>query len=185
MRQILDETERDMFNTMIVTKTLGALLGSLLVFLLANWAAQSLFGLGEEGGGKEANNAYPIETPDTTVAAADTAPVSDFASVYAAADAEQGAKVFGKCKACHKLSEGVNATGPSLYGVVGRDVASIGDFGYSSALTGLGGSWSPERLNEFLTGPKAYAPGTKMTFSGLKKETDRANVIAYLSTIGG
>jgi cytochrome c len=172
-----------MFDTMTITKTLGALLGSLLIFLLANWAAQSLFGLGEAGG-EEVAGGYPIETTET-VAATETAPVSDFATVYAAADAEKGAKVFGKCKACHKVSEGVNATGPSLYGVVGRDVASISDFGYSGALSGLGGVWSPERLNEFLTGPKAYAPGTKMTFAGLKKETDRANVIAYLATFGG
>ncbi len=175
-----------MFDTMTMTKTVGAFCGALLIFLLANWAADSLYGLGEsEGGHEEATKAYAIATEEggdsTEQAAADQGP--DFATLLASADPGKGAKVFGKCKACHRVEKGVNATGPSLYGVVGRPVASIEGFGYSGALKGLGGTWEPARLNEFLSGPKAYAPGTKMTFAGLKKETDRANVIAYLQSL--
>ncbi len=171
-----------MFDTMTMTKTVGAFCGALLIFLLGNWASEGLYTVGGEHGG-EAEPAYVIAAEEggtTEEAATETV---DFATVLASADAGKGAKVFSKCKACHKMEKGVNATGPSLYGVVGRPVASMDGFGYSGALTGLGGDWTPERLNEFLTSPKGYAPGTKMTFSGLKKETDRANLIAYLQSV--
>ncbi len=171
-----------MFDTMTMTKTVGAFCGALLIFLLGNWASEILYTAGEEHGG-EAEPAYVIATDEGTASEEPAADTPDFATVFAAADAGKGAKVFSKCKACHKLEKGVNATGPSLYGVVGRPVASMDGFGYSGALTGLGGDWTPERLNEFLTNPKGYAPGTKMTFSGLKKETDRANIIAYLKSV--
>ena len=115
-------------------------------------------------------------------AAAEEGP--DFATIFAAADAAAGEKVFGKCKACHKV-DGGDGTGPHLNGVVGRAVASVAGFGYSDGLKGLGGNWEPERMNEFLTSPKAYAPGTKMSFAGLPKPEDRANVIAYLQSLGG
>jgi cytochrome c len=171
-----------MFDTMTMTKTVGAFCGTLLIFLLGNWAAQSLY-FGGGHGEHEAEMAYVIETEDAGSQDTASAEGPDFATIFASADAGKGAKVFGKCKACHKLEKGVNATGPSLYGVVGRPVGSVDGFGYSAAISGLGGEWTPERLNEFLTNPKAYAPGTKMTFSGLKKETDRANLIAYLQSV--
>jgi cytochrome c len=107
----------------------------------------------------------------------------DFAELFAAADLEKGAKVFAKCKACHKLESGANATGPYLVGIVGRDVAVADGFKYSDAMKELGGQWTPDLLNEFLTKPKDLVPGNKMTFSGLKKIDQRANLIAYLATI--
>ena len=96
---------------------------------------------------------------------------------------EKGAKVFKKCQACHKVEPGVNATGPSLYGVVGRQVASEAGFGYSDAMKAHGGDWTPEALNEFLHKPSAAAPGTAMSFAGLPKIGDRADVIAYLDSL--
>jgi len=102
----------------------------------------------------------------------------------ASGDAAKGEKVFKKCKACHKTGEGENATGPSLYQVVGRKVASIQGFGYSSGMSNLGGTWTPEHLDAFLTKPKDLVPDTKMSFAGLKKEQDRADLIAYLATLG-
>ena len=87
-------------------------------------------------------------------------------------------------KACHKLEAGANGTGPHLYGVVDRTVAVEADYKYSGALVAVADVWTAENLNGFLENPKSYAPGTKMGFSGLKKETDRANLIAYLATIG-
>ena len=104
------------------------------------------------------------------------------AALLAAADAAAGEKVFAKCKACHKL-DGGNGTGPHLDGVVNRAKASVEGFSYSDALTGMAGdSWTPENLYAFLENPKGYAPGTKMSFAGLPKSEDRANVIAYLAT---
>ena len=173
-----------MFDTMTVTKAGGALCGAFLIFLLGKWAAESLYHTGIEAHGEEAVvQAYSIDTGAAEGGEAATEG-PDFATLFAAADVAAGEKTFGKCKACHKI-DGANSTGPHLNGVVGRAVASIGDFGYSDTLKGLGGNWEPERINDFLTSPKAYAPGTKMTFAGLPKPEDRANVIAYLQSLGG
>ena len=102
----------------------------------------------------------------------------------AEADAGKGAKVFNKCKACHSVENGKNGTGPHLYDVVDREVDAVSGYGYSGALKNAATTWTPEELDEFLTNPKGYAPGTKMAFAGLKKPADRANLIAYLQTIG-
>ena len=172
-----------MFDTMTMTKLAGGFFGALLVFLLANWAANQYYFGGHEGG--EEHMAYPIAAEEGGAKGeeATASEEPDFAALLAEADPAKGAKVFGKCKACHKVEPGANATGPTLYGVVGRPVGSVEGFGYSDAIKGLGGEWTPERLNEFLSGPKAYAPGTKMTFAGLKKIKDRANLIAYLQSL--
>ena len=98
-----------------------------------------------------------------------------------AMDAAKGAKLFNKCKACHNVdADGENGTGPALYGIVGNDVAIQDGFKYSSALTGLTGNWDYESLDAYLAKPSNYAPGTNMTFFGLKKAEDRAAVIEYL-----
>jgi cytochrome c len=171
-----------MFDTMTLTKVTGAVCGSLLVYLLGAWAAESLFSVGGEAHGEEHAQAYAVEVAaaeTTEPAAAEAAPA--FAEVLASADAAAGEKVFGKCKACHKV-DGSNGTGPHLNGVVNRAKASVPGFGYSGAMKAMAGDvWSPENLNTFLENPKAYAPGNKMSFAGLSKGGDRANVIAYLS----
>jgi len=169
-------------DTMTFTKVLGAVCGSLLVFLLGNWAASSLYAIGAGGHGDHAQ-AYVIDTgtAEETAVAAEEGP--SFEELYAAADAAAGEKVFGKCKACHKL-DGGNGTGPYLNGVVGRPKASIAGFGYSDVLTGMAAdTWTPANLDAFLRNPKGYAPGTKMSFAGLPKAQDRANVIAYLASV--
>lgn len=173
-----------MFNTMTVTKAGGALCGALLIFLLMNWGANAIYGLGEGGHNEHANAAYVIDVPEAPASASGAAAaVTPVADILAGGDAGKGKKVFSKCKACHKIAKGKNAVGPSLYGVVGRDIGTEAGFTYSSTLTGLDGNWTPEKLFQFLAGPKAYAPGTKMGFAGLKKEKDRANVIAYLQSV--
>ncbi len=103
---------------------------------------------------------------------------------HSAGDAAKGEKVFKKCKACHVVEEGKNKTGPSLYGVVGRAAGSIEGYKYSKAMAGSGLVWDAETLDAYLTNPKKYLKGTKMAFAGLKKEKDRADVIAYLATTG-
>jgi cytochrome c len=172
-------TERDMYDTMTLTKAVAAICGSLLLFLLFGWASEGIYG---HGGHEE--QAYKIDTGATEAAPAAAEPTVPFADIYAQADAAKGEGTFRQCQACHKV-DGTDGTGPHLNGVVGRDVASVAGFSYSDALHGLGGQWTPERLNEFLASPKDFAPGTKMTFAGLRKVEDRANLIAYLASTGG
>lgn len=166
-----------MLDTMTFTKIAGGLCGALLVFLLGQWAAEELYHVGGHG-----EQAYVIDTGDTGEVEEVVEEVS-FDELLAAADIDKGARVYNKCKACHKLEAGANGTGPYLYGIVGRAKAAADGFGYSSALEGMGGEWTPENLDGFLERPADYAPGTSMSFAGLRKAEDRANVIAYLDSI--
>ncbi len=172
-----------MFDTMTITKILGAVCGSLLVFMFGAWAADALYTVGSgEHGGEEHVQGYTIEVA-AAEAPAEGAAVEDFTAVYAAADVAAGEKVFSKCKSCHKI-DGGDATGPHLNGVVDRAKAAVPGFAYSDMLISMASeSWTPDNLNNFVKNPKAYAPGTKMSFAGLPKVEDRANVIAYLATL--
>ena len=103
-----------------------------------------------------------------------------------AQDAENGAKVFKKCMACHTI-EDQNKIGPSLKGIVGRKAASVEGFKYSDAMLAKGAEgviWDEATLAAYLPDPKAFVPGTKMTFAGLKNPEDVANLIAFLKTKG-
>lgn len=170
-------------DTMEITKIVGGLCGALLFLLLGKWAAETIYHVGAGGHGDGAQ-AYVIEVEETGGdEMAEEGPSIE--ELLASADIAKGEKAFGKCKACHKLEDGANGTGPHLFNVVGRTIGGIDGYGYSSALTDLGGDWSIEALDGFIANPKKYAPGTKMGFAGLKKDADRANLIAYLQTIGG
>lgn len=177
-----------MFNTMTITKASGALIGSLLALLLLFWAGSSLYHVGASGGhgeGEEHAQAYTIPVEDA--GGGDEAAVEeeiDFGALMAAADPAKGEKVFGKCKACHKV-DGSDGTGPHLNGVVDRAVAGVAGFNYDDAMKNHAAeapTWTPEALQEFLADPKGVVPGTKMSFAGLPKPEDRANLIAYLAT---
>lgn len=167
-----------MFDTMTVTKIAGSLCGALLILLLGKWAADELYATGSHGG----EQSYVIDTgegePEPEEAAV------PFADILASADIGDGAKVFRKCSACHKVEAGANGTGPYLHGVVGRDIGSVDTFGsYSGTLSEMEGDWTPDNLNAFLENPKGWAKGTSMGFNGLSKVEDRANVIAYLDSL--
>jgi len=100
----------------------------------------------------------------------------------ASADPAKGEQVFKKCAACHNADKGgANALGPNLWGAMGKPHGHVPGFAYSDALKGKPGVWDWNSMNEWLTSPKKYAPGTKMTFAGLSKPEDRANVIAFLN----
>lgn len=103
----------------------------------------------------------------------------------ARADAAKGQQVFNKCTACHTIDAGApNGVGPNLNGVMGEAIGKGHGFAFSSALSGKGGNWNWDTLSEWLSNPKAFAPGTKMTFAGISNPQDRANVIAFINSKG-
>ena len=105
-----------------------------------------------------------------------------------AADTANGKKIFARCQACHVVTGDQNKIGPHLSGVMNRKAGSVADFKYSPAMMEAGNkgtSWSDENLDKYLTDPKAFIPGNKMVFTGLKKPEERAYVIAYLHEATG
>ncbi len=127
---------------------------------------------------------YFIDAPEEG-AEADTGPT--IAQALAAGSADAGEKVFAKCTACHTInSGGANGIGPNLYGVMGKPIGThAAGFAYSSALSGVGGSWDYDAMDAWLKSPRAFASGTKMSFAGLGSVEDRANVILYMLANGG
>lgn len=95
-------------------------------------------------------------------------------------DVAKGEKVFKKCAACHTLEEGKNKVGPSLYGVFGRAAGALEDYKYSKVMIGSGIVWDDENMDAYLKKPRAFLKGTKMAFAGLKKDDQRADLIAFL-----
>ena len=174
-----------MFDTMTLTKVVGGVCGALLIFLFGNWAAESLYGFGEEGRGEEVALAYSVPGAEAEAPAAEDTAAAEpaYTEVAATADAAAGEKVFGKCKSCHKI-DGTNGTGPHLNGVVGRNHGVVEGFKYSEAMLAMQAEvWTPDVIYAFIKSPKAAMPGTKMGFAGLPAPQDRANVIAYLETL--
>jgi cytochrome c len=107
------------------------------------------------------------------------------ANLLATADAAKGEAIFKKCVACHTIDQGgANGIGPNLWAVLGKPHASVAGFAYSDALKSVPGNWDFEGMNAWLTSPKKFAAGTKMSFAGLGKPEDRANLIVYLNSKG-
>lgn len=132
--------------------------------------------------------AYPVDMAAVEQAGEESAQEQEqtmqLSELLATATVDSGAKVAKKCTSCHSFEKGgPNKIGPDLWGVLGRDIASLPDFSYSSALSEKEGEWGYDQLDAFLTSPRAWAPGTKMTFAGLNKPKDRADVIMYLHSL--
>ena len=103
-------------------------------------------------------------------------------ALFASVSADDGAKIFSKCKACHSITKGGgNKIGPALWGVLGRKAGSLPDYKYSKAMVAYGKSWSFEEMNGFLTKPKEWVKGTKMSYAGLKNAKERAALILYMN----
>jgi cytochrome c len=132
-------------------------------------------------------SAYIVEGVEADAEAAGTPAVAEvpIAMMMQTAEQAKGEEVFKKCASCHNaVSGGANGIGPNLWAIVGKPHAAHPGYTYSDALKGKPGNWDFEALNEWLKKPSAYAPGTKMSFAGLSKGEDRANVIAYLNAQG-
>jgi cytochrome c len=126
---------------------------------------------------------YPIEGAEEEGGEAGP----DLGTLLAAADPAAGEKVFAKCVSCHTADQGgAHGIGPNVYAIIGKPIGKhAAGFAYSSALADHGGDWNYENLDKWLASPAGFAPGTKMSFAGLSKPEDRANVIAFLKSKGG
>jgi cytochrome c len=131
-------------------------------------------------------NSYVIEVPQTETGAGEAAEPEavPLPALLAQANPEKGASEAKKCAACHSEEKGGTIKiGPPLWGVIGRDIASVEGFEYSDALPSKEGQWTYENLFEFIRSPKDWAPGTKMAFAGIKSPEDRADLLVYLRTL--
>jgi len=165
-----------------INKVVGAGLMALLIATVIGHAGDILVREPEAGSHIEIAG---VETASTPAAAA-TAPavLQPIEPFLAKASIDDGKKAANQCKVCHTLGKGEPARiGPNLYGIVGEKVAARAGFQFSDALKKLSGEWSFDELNTWLNGPQQLAPGTKMTFVGIKDEQQRADVIAYLNSL--
>jgi len=164
-----------------VNKILGAILGTCLGILAINIAAGAIFApekLAKPG--YEA--AVPEQAPSGTPAEQEKQ--QPIEQLLANADMKRGENSAKKCQACHTFNKGGrNLVGPNLWGVVGRPRASEPGFNYSAAMKAKGGNWTIEELNQFITNPRGSIPGTNMTFAGISRGSERADVIAYLNSL--
>ncbi len=126
---------------------------------------------------------FPIEDADAGAGGGESA--VPLANLLAAADPAKGEAVFAKCAACHTINAGgANGIGPNLYGALGKAHGHVPGFAYSDALKSVPGNWDFEGMDAWLTSPRKYAPGTKMSFAGLSNPEDRANLIVYMNAQG-
>jgi len=162
-------------------KLAAAALAALLIFFGVGQLTAALFGGGHHG--EELHLAYPIEFEREVAAAEEAAPELTLAQRLAEASASAGERRVAICKSCHSLEEGgANGAGPNLWNIVGREVASVDGFGYTSALQSFGGEWTFERLDGYLANSQEYVPGTAMV-QRFPKADQRADLLAYLRTL--
>lgn len=159
-------------------------LGTGLALIGLNEASHAFFPHTEH-----AKDGYFIEVPEAAAPGETTTVVEgprDYFKLISAGDVEAGKQVAVKCQQCHKFEAGAESTGPSLYAIVGRDIAAEPGFKYTTgagSMSAQEGAWTYEHLDRFLESPKKVVPGTAMNFIGLRKQQDRSNIIAYLRTL--
>jgi cytochrome c len=179
-----------------LNKIFGALLASALGIMFLMQLPNVVFASGAGHHGDEHGEAatlsekmcqqfhYCVEVAEAAGAGAAAAEeVFDLGAALASADLSRGERLFAsQCSTCHTINQGgANGTGPNLYNTVGADKAHIPGFAYSGAMTNAEGTWTYENLDAWLNNPAAYIRGTSMSFAGIRRDTDRAAVIAYLA----
>lgn len=163
-----------------LNKILGAVLGTGLVLLSLNIAAGAIFATHEphKPGFEIVVAAVPAGAAGPVEVADEPLPVR-----FAKADVAKGEQSSKKCQACHTLGKGEpNRVGPNLWGVVGRQRASEPGFNYSAAMKSHPGNWTPEELDVYLKNPRGMVPGTNMTFAGIPRASERADLITFLNS---
>ncbi|MCJ9753637.1 cytochrome c family protein [Neorhizobium sp. BETTINA12A] len=169
-----------------VNMAAGALLATVFVMMSVSIASEGIFH--SEVPEKAGFAIIAAEEPAAGEAAAPAAAAVPIAQLLVKADAKAGEATFKKCQSCHSGEKGgPNKVGPDLWGVVNRPVGEHEGFAYSAGMKEFskGGAehWTFDNLNHFLTAPKAFVKGTAMGFAGIKNDSERANLIAYLRTL--
>lgn len=160
-------------------KILGAALGTVLFIVALNILLDEV--MAPEKPTSPGMEVAVTETPTSGGPVAEVKP--DWGTVLPTADVAAGEKIHQRCLQCHDFEKGgPNKIGPNLYGVVGGKHAHKEDYAYSGAMKGIAGPWGYDELDAFLTNPRGAVPGTKMTFAGLSKQSDRINLIAWMRT---
>jgi len=168
-------------NSFELNKVLGAILGTCLITLALNIGAGAIF-----APEKPTKPGYAIAAKELGAEgpAAAKEPEQPMEAMMANASVEKGQATAKQCQACHTFEKGgPNRVGPNLWGIVGRPRASEAGFNYSAAMKAKGGTWTFGELYAFLANPRGYIPGTAMTFAGLTRGQQRADVIDYLHTL--
>jgi cytochrome c len=165
-----------------LNKVLGALLGTCLFLVSLNIATGALF-----APSKMAKPGYEIDVPEHAARGGAAAPAEAEEPIevrLASASPERGQAASKVCQACHNFEKGApNKVGPHLWDVVGRERASVPNFNYSNAMKSKGGAWTIPELDAYLKNPKAIVPGTNMSYAGMSRATQRADLIAYLNSL--
>jgi len=167
-------------NSFEINKILGAILFTCLGLVALNITAGALFApeIPAKPGYEIAVKPAPSETGKAAPA---EVPIE---KALASADVKRGEATAKICQTCHNLTKGAGPKiGPDLWDVVGRPKGSVAGFAYSETMKSKGGEWTVGDLNTFLTNPRGFVPGTKMTFAGLPREDQRAAVTAFLNTL--
>jgi cytochrome c len=164
-----------------LNKIIGAILGTCLVLLVTNFTASAIF-----APSKPQKPGFEIAVKEEAAGgekAAAPAP-EPIEKLLQTASVQKGEAAAKKCGACHDFTKGgPNKIGPNLYGIVGEKKGEGRGFNFSAAMKAKGGTWTIDDLNQFIANPKGFVPGTAMTFAGIPKDSERADVIAYLNSL--
>ncbi len=171
-------------DPLLSNKIAAAALAALLLIFGLPQLAKAIFGGGHHGGDDELHLAYCCVELETTTAAGggEEAPY-DLGTMMAEANVTAGERGAALCISCHTLVRGgANGTGPNLWGVIGRDVASVPGFNYTGALAALEGEWTYERMDAYLANSQEYVPGGAMV-QRIGRDNKRAELLAFLGSL--